>query len=59
MNDYEQAIARLEAARQELGTANQRLAVAEDEMDDANANLAACESSPGVPLPQYRQNAGA
>jgi hypothetical protein len=57
MNEYEQAIERMEAARANLKTARIRLTNAEDEMA-AERNLMRHEERPGIPLPQYRPGTG-
>ena len=63
MNAYEQAVKRFNAAvrNQAIATAEADAMVraADDEWEAAQANLAAHESSPGIPLPEYRELAQA
>jgi hypothetical protein len=54
MNDYDRAITRMETARAQLKKARASLTAAEDEMERAEKQLTRCETSPGIPLPQYR-----
>ena len=66
MNPYETARERLEAACQELREAKRDrdeaeayLLRAEAEWADATRNLRQYETTPGIPLPQYREQATA
>jgi len=58
-NDYERAVTRMEQARAHLKrTAEETtraMNTAEEECNRAERNLCAFESSPGIPLPQYRR----
>ena len=52
---YERAVRRYEIARENFPRAKRVMDAAQDEYDAAYAALAEFESSPGIPLPQYRR----
>jgi hypothetical protein len=54
VNRYESAIESMERARKARYALRELRAWLEDQERAAEAELAACESSPGIPLPQYR-----
>src|SRR5580704_11049575 len=60
MNEYEQAAERFNNAVRNhaiiKAKAEEMIREADEEWENANANLAAHESSPGIPLPQYRSS---
>lgn len=51
---YERAVRRYEIARENFPRAKRVMDAAQDEYDAAYAALAEFESSPGIPLPEYR-----
>jgi hypothetical protein len=58
VNAYELALEWMEYARTRLAKAEDELSEAEDMMAAAEKNLGEHESRPGIPLPQYRTEAG-
>jgi hypothetical protein len=58
-NDYERAVTRMEAARENLRctaeNTTRAMNAAERECTEAERNLREHESRPGIPLPQYRR----
>jgi hypothetical protein len=59
VNDYEKAVERYERSLKNCSKARQLVEEAETEVKAAMMNLERHEEHPGIPLPEYRERAGA